>query len=58
MDYLENEAYPEGIPEKFYLVAGDYNDEVVALQNIGYEMEPIYDGTAKLFLATAPSVQE
>lgn len=48
--YLEKEIYPQGIPEKLYVVSGQHDTVVEALESIGYETTPIVDTTAKLFL--------
>lgn len=48
--YLEKEIYPDGIPEKMYVVSGQNDTIVWALESIGYETTAVVDTTAKLFL--------
>lgn len=47
--YLEETVYPQGIPEKLYVVSGQHDTIVWALESIGYETTPVVDTTAKLF---------
>lgn len=48
--YLNEEVYPEGIPEKLYVVSGQHDTLVNALESVGYETTAVVDTTAKLFL--------
>lgn len=50
IDYLNAEVYPDGIPDKLYVVSGQHDTIVDALETIGYEAIPVVDTTAKLFL--------
>jgi hypothetical protein len=52
IDYLEKDVYPEGIPDRLYVVSGQYDTIVVALESYGYSVEPIVDTTAKMYLLT------
>ena len=54
IEYLENTVYPEGLPQKLYVVSGQKDTVVNALESVGYKVEPVVDTTAKLFLLTAP----
>lgn len=48
--YLEKEVYPEGIPSKIYVISGQEDTVVCALESIGYQLHPVVDTTTKLFL--------
>jgi hypothetical protein len=52
--YLEENIYTDGLPEKLYVVSGQWDTIVSALEKYGYSVEPVVDTTAKLFLLTAP----
>jgi uncharacterized membrane protein len=52
IDYLEKDVYPEGIPDRLYVISGQYDTIVVALESYGYSVEPIVDTTAKMYLLT------
>ncbi|MBQ9990245.1 MAG: glycosyltransferase family 39 protein [Lachnospiraceae bacterium] len=52
IDYLQTTIWPEGMPERFYLVTGYYNTLVQTLEKMGYHAEPIIDYTSDLFLMT------
>jgi hypothetical protein len=54
IEYLEENVYKDGLPEKIYIVSAQHDTIVNALENYGYSVEPIVDSTAKLFLLTAP----
>ena len=54
IEYLNNTVYPDGIPKKLYVVSGQRDTIVNALESIGYQVESVVDTTAKLFLLTAP----
>jgi hypothetical protein len=54
ISYLEDNVYQEGLPDKIYVVSGQHDTIVNALENYGYSVEPVVDTTAKLFLLTAP----
>ena len=45
---------PDGLPEKLYVVSGQFDAAARALADYGYEVEAVVDTTAKLFLLTAP----
>ncbi|MCM1296449.1 MAG: glycosyltransferase family 39 protein [Muribaculaceae bacterium] len=47
-DYLQR-AYDGGVPDELYLVTGQWNDFVNAFVEMGYEVEPVVDTTAKLY---------
>jgi hypothetical protein len=53
IEYLQDEVYTDGIPDTIYIVSGQKDSVIVALEDYGYNVEPIVDGTAKLFLLTA-----
>lgn len=57
VSYLEEVVYPEGLPQELYVVSGQRDTIVNALENYGYHVEPVVDTTAKLFLLTAPKQQ-
>lgn len=58
IEYLQKVVYPNGLPERLYVISG-YKDQMVwALEDIGYEVSPIVDTTAKLYLLTAPENEE
>ncbi len=50
IQYLETEVYPNGIPEELYVVSGQRDTIVNALESVGYEIIPVLDGNTKLFL--------
>lgn len=50
VEYLKEKVYPDGIPDKLYIVSGQHDMAVNALESIGYQATPIVDTTAKLFL--------
>ncbi|MDE5697175.1 MAG: glycosyltransferase family 39 protein [Lachnospiraceae bacterium] len=50
-DYLD-EVYRGQIPDELYLVTGQWNDFVDAFEELGYEVEPMVDTTAKLYHMT------
>lgn len=52
--FLETEVYPDGLPQKLYVVSGQFDAAARALVDYGYEVEAVVDTTAKLFLLTAP----
>lgn len=54
ISYLETEVYQEGLPEQLYVVSGQHDTIVNALESIGYTVDPIVDTTTKMFLLTAP----
>jgi hypothetical protein len=54
MVYLRENVYPDGIPDKMYIVSGQLDLSVKALQDYGYNVEPVVDSTAKMYLVTAP----
>jgi hypothetical protein len=54
VEYLEENVYKDGLPEKIYVVSGQRDTIVNALEDYGYSVEPVVDTTAKLFLLTAP----
>lgn len=54
MEFLTTEVYPDGLPERLYVVSGQYDTIVRFLEDYGYHVEPVVDTTAKLFLLTAP----
>ena len=54
ISFLQEEVYPQGLPEQIYVVSGQHDTIVEALESIGYETKPVVDTTAKLFLLTAP----
>ncbi len=47
-DYL-NRTYSGQLPEELYLVTGQWNDFVDAFVELGYDVEPVADTTAKLY---------
>jgi uncharacterized membrane protein len=54
IEYLETVVYPDGLPDKLYVVLGQKHMAVTALEDYGYNVEPVVDSTAKLFLLTSP----
>lgn len=53
------ETYQNELPEELYLVTGQYNSFVEALEDLGYEAEDMIDTTAKLYHMTlAPDKQQ
>jgi hypothetical protein len=54
IEYLEENVYKDGLPSKIYVVSGQRDTIVNALEDYGYSVEPVVDTTAKLFLLTAP----
>ncbi|MGL5258815.1 MAG: glycosyltransferase family 39 protein [Lachnospiraceae bacterium] len=48
--YLEQEVYKEGIPDKLYIVSGQKDTIILALESYGYIATPVIDSTAKLYL--------
>lgn len=48
MDYLQR-VYGGRIPDELYLVTGQWNAFVDAFVDLGYEVEPVVDTTAKLY---------
>lgn len=52
INYLEDVVYPEGLPAELYVVSGQKDTIVNALESIGYKVKPVVDTTAKLFLLT------
>jgi hypothetical protein len=55
IEYLEDYIYTNGLPDKIYVVSGQKDTIVDALEDYGYTVEPVVDATAKLFLLTAPN---
>jgi hypothetical protein len=53
MEYLETTVYTDGLPSRLYVVSGQWDTVVKALEKNGYDVEPVVDGTAKMFLLTA-----
>jgi hypothetical protein len=51
--YLEENVYTDGLPDKIYVVSGQHDTIVTALEKYGYSVEAVVDSTAKLFLLTA-----
>ena len=49
MDYL-NRVYHGAIPNKLYLVTGRWNELVDTFVELGYDVEPLVDTTAELYL--------
>lgn len=47
-DYLDK-VYSGVIPEELYLVTGQWNEFVDAFVELGYDVEPVVDTTAKLY---------
>lgn len=58
LEFLQTEVYPDGLPKKLYVVSGQLDTIASALQDYGYQVEPVVDTTAKLFLLTAPDAVE
>ena len=54
-DFLETEVYPQGLPSELYVVSGQRDTIVLALEKLGYTVEPVVDTTAKMFRLTAPN---
>ncbi len=52
--YLKDAVYADALPQKLYVVSGQKDTIVEALETYGYHVEPVVDSTAKLFLLTAP----
>jgi len=50
-DYLDT-VYGGDVPDELYLVTGQWNDFVDAFVELGYEVEPVVDTTAKLYRLT------
>lgn len=50
-DYLHH-VYGEKLPDELYLVTGQWNAFVDAFVELGYEVEPVVDTTAKLYKMT------
>ena len=50
-DYLDT-VYSGDVPDELYLVTGQWNDFVDAFVELGYEVEPVVDTTAKLYRLT------
>jgi hypothetical protein len=51
MEYL-NSVYTDGIPDEIYVVTGQWNTLVDTFVELGYNVEPIVDTTAELYLMT------
>ena len=54
IEFLQTEVYPNGLPEKLYVVSGQVDTIARALENYGYTIEELVDTTAELLLLTAP----
>ena len=50
-EYL-HQVYGDEIPDELYLVTGQWNAFVDAFVELGYEVEPVVDTTAKLYKMT------
>ena len=50
-DYLNN-VYENNIPDELYLVTGQWNAFVDTFVELGYEVTPVVDTTAKLYKMT------
>jgi hypothetical protein len=50
-EYL-NSVYTDGIPDEIYVVTGQWNTLVDTFVELGYNVEPIVDTTAELYLMT------
>jgi hypothetical protein len=50
-DYLYS-VYPDGIPAEIYVVTGQWNTLVDTFVELGYNVEPVVDTTAELYLMT------
>lgn len=47
-DYLQR-VYEGRVPDELYLATGQWNDLVRTFEELGYEVEPVVDSTAKLY---------
>lgn len=52
INYLQTTIWPEGLPERFYVVTGYHNTLIQTLESMGYHAEPIIDNTSDLFYMT------
>jgi hypothetical protein len=50
-EYL-NSVYTDGIPDEIYVVTGQWNTLVDTFVELGYNVEPVVDTTAELYLMT------
>lgn len=50
IEYLKRDVYTGEIPQRLYVVSGQRDTVVNALESIGYTVTPVVDTTAKLFL--------
>lgn len=50
ISFLNENVYPDGLPKQIYVVSGQHDTVVNALESIGYQTTAVVDTTAKLFL--------
>ena len=55
VEFLETDVYQQGLPDELYVVSGQRDTIVIALESIGYNVEPVVDTTAKMYKLTAPN---
>ena len=51
-EYLVNEVWGEGMPDRLYISTGYYNNLIIAMESLGYQAETALSTTTDFYYLT------